>query len=650
MKQKYSYVSLLTNDSYVYGIVLLVESMKKVKTRYPLHVLVTDKVSTASLELLKQLGVTYEVVDTISVSEEIHEYNSKLNARLAAIWKDCWTKFRIFDQTQFEKIVFLDADIMVLNCLDGEYFNIWPGRDHFNSGCIVIEPSHELFEDIMTYANQLTVDQIKYQEPFADQELLNQYFSDWVDKKELHLDKYYDVFAPYVQNEQLDDLTKNCYFIHYVGRKPWTFWLKNPAETYAEFFYAQAKTMIEARLPHLDWRMIRHYLTLTVYAHLDWRMIRHYLTLTVYAICKNEIKNVERFLNSFCEADYVCILDTGSTDGTWEYLQEQAKERENLIVKQEIVNPWRYDKARNISMTLIPKETDIFFMADLDEEIKEKGWVEKIKDVWDPLFTRGMYDYHRDLDETGNIIRTIKEYRIHSREWTHWINIVHEAICKDDGEKRFYMEACHKVDIAVWHYSKKRDTNYMELCEQDLEENPEDWIMRLQLAIEYEIRKEDEKAAYHYRYILSHNNNLQNFEVARCFNGLGRIAYKQKNYRSAAQCFLEGRIACDFFVDNYVEAMEMYFNIQQYHKSIELGKEALARCTEAQWCGNYDITNHYALYIMGMAYWQLGDPIRSVGMLQIAYSRNPSDALLNVINDYSQQASQQMIDKKDIKF
>ena len=646
MKKKYSYVSLLTNDSYTYGIVLLVESMKKVNTKYPLHVLVTDKVSTACLELLRQIGVTYEVVDTISVSEEIHNYNSQLNARLAVTWKDCWTKFRIFDQTQFDKIVFLDADIMVLknldhlfqkphmtSCLDGEYFNIWPGRDHFNSGCIVIEPSHELFENIMAYANQLTVDQIIYQEPFADQELLNQYFSDWVEKKELHLNKYYDVFAPYVQTDQLDDLTKNCYFIHYVGRKPWTFWLKNPAETYAEFFYMQAKQMVQTRVQELD-----------------WEKIRSSLILTVYAICKNEIDNVENFINSFKEADYLCILDTGSTDGTWEYLQEKSKEVNNLIISQELVVPWRYDKARNLSMTLIPKETNIFFMADLDEVIKEQGWAQTVKNVWDPLFSRGMYDYHRDLDEQGNIIRTIKEYRIHSREWTHWINIVHEAICRDDGEKRFYMESCHQVPIAVWHYAKKdKKTNYMELCEQDLEEKPDDWIMRLQLAIEYEIRKDEEKAAQHYQYILSHRNNLQNFEVARCFNGLGRIAYKHKNYNVAEQYFREGRLACDFFLDNYIEAMEMYFNTQQYDKVIDLGKVAYKKCTEAQWCGNYDINNYYTPYIMGMTYWQLEEPLKAIGFLRLAYECNPSEDLEKQIATYSTTLKEKLAKKEKVK-
>ena len=173
MKKNYSYVSLLTNDSYSYGIVLLVESMERVKTKYPLHVLVTENVSAATLELLNQLKVTYELVDYIPITEEIYEFNKKINAPLANTWKNCWTKFRIFDQTQFDKIIFLDADIMLLKnidhlftkphmtaALDGEYFNLWPGWDHFNSGCLVLEPSHEEFEKILNYAMSLKVEDL----------------------------------------------------------------------------------------------------------------------------------------------------------------------------------------------------------------------------------------------------------------------------------------------------------------------------------------------------------------------------------------------------------------------------------------------------------------------------------------------------------
>lgn len=42
--------------------------------------------------------------------------------------------------------------------------------------------------------------------------------------------------------------------------------------------------------------------------------------ICVYAICKNEIKHIERWLASVSEADYVVVLDTGSTDSSYETL------------------------------------------------------------------------------------------------------------------------------------------------------------------------------------------------------------------------------------------------------------------------------------------------------------------------------------------
>ena len=36
-------------------------------------------------------------------------------------------------------------------------------------------------------------------------------------------------------------------------------------------------------------------------------------------------------------------------------------------VKQEIIKPWRFDVARNKSLELVPKDTDICVCTDLDE-------------------------------------------------------------------------------------------------------------------------------------------------------------------------------------------------------------------------------------------------------------------------------------------
>ena len=66
----YSYVTLLTDDTYTYGIVLLVETMKQTNTKYPLHVLITEDVSKPCLIILDQLGVTYSLVNKIAIKSQ----------------------------------------------------------------------------------------------------------------------------------------------------------------------------------------------------------------------------------------------------------------------------------------------------------------------------------------------------------------------------------------------------------------------------------------------------------------------------------------------------------------------------------------------------------------------------------------------------
>ena len=56
--------------------------------------------------------------------------------------------------------------------------------------------------------------------------------------------------------------------------------------------------------------------------------------ICVYAIAKNEEKFVDRWFDSVKEADYVVVLDTGSTDNTVSKLK-------NLGVK---VETKKYDK------------------------------------------------------------------------------------------------------------------------------------------------------------------------------------------------------------------------------------------------------------------------------------------------------------------
>lgn len=70
------------------------------------------------------------------------------------------------------------------------------------------------------------------------------------------------------------------------------------------------------------------------------------MKIVVYAICKNERSFADRWMASMSEADEVCVLDTGSTDGTPQRLEELGAK-----VSVQVITPWRFDVARNQSLS-----------------------------------------------------------------------------------------------------------------------------------------------------------------------------------------------------------------------------------------------------------------------------------------------------------
>lgn len=93
----------------------------------------------------------------------------------------------------------------------------------------------------------------------------------------------------------------------------------------------------------------------------------------VYAICKDEEKFVDRFMDSASEADKVFVLDTGSSDNTVQKLKERG-----AITKTKIISPWRFDVARNMSLDMVDSDADICVCIDLDE-VLNKGWRKKTR-------------------------------------------------------------------------------------------------------------------------------------------------------------------------------------------------------------------------------------------------------------------------------
>ena len=94
------------------------------------------------------------------------------------------------------------------------------------------------------------------------------------------------------------------------------------------------------------------------------------MNLAVYTICKNEIKHLENWMFYHSKENgykYRVILDTGSTDGTWEALQEYAKHDSGLIIEQKTFTPWIFNIARNYNLEMVPLDVDFCLSPDMDE-------------------------------------------------------------------------------------------------------------------------------------------------------------------------------------------------------------------------------------------------------------------------------------------
>ena len=154
------------------------------------------------------------------------------------------------------------------------------------------------------------------------------------------------------------------------------------------------------------------------------------MKICVYAICKNESKFVERWLDSMQEADYIVVLDTGSTDDTYRKLKADPRVTK---VEKKAIKPWRFDVARNESMKLIPEDTDLCVCTDLDE-VFDEGWADVVREAWKPGTYRMKYRYAWSHNAVGEPTDVFDYDKMHKYGGYHWKYPVHEVLQPDDPD------------------------------------------------------------------------------------------------------------------------------------------------------------------------------------------------------------------------
>ena len=177
------------------------------------------------------------------------------------------------------------------------------------------------------------------------------------------------------------------------------------------------------------------------------------MKICVYAICKNEEKFVKTWYESMKEADEIYALDTGSTDNTVKLLKELG-----VKVKSEIIKPWRFDVARNISLDMVPNDTDICVCTDLDEKFIP-GWRKLLEEKY-IKGSRVYYTYNWHINENNEGDVSFLLNNIHPKYGYYWTHPVHEVLtCKETEKSQTIKE------IILNHFpdQTKSRSSYLEL-------------------------------------------------------------------------------------------------------------------------------------------------------------------------------------------
>lgn len=197
----------------------------------------------------------------------------------------------------------------------------------------------------------------------------------------------------------------------------------------------------------------------------------------VYAICKDEEKFVDRWMDSMGEADLIVVTDTGSQDGTVEKLRARG-----ATVFEEKIEPWRFDVARNLSLQHVPEDADICVCTDLDE-VFDPGWRALLEKHWQPGTNRGKYLIRCGEDKQGGGLE-FQCFKAHTRKDYHWIYPVHEVL-KYTGESPEQSVFIHGMMLHHFPDESKSRAQYLPLLEAAVEESPQDDRARYYLGREY---------------------------------------------------------------------------------------------------------------------------------------------------------------------
>ncbi|HKX19337.1 MAG TPA: glycosyltransferase [bacterium] len=238
-----AYVTVLSTDNYLEGVLVLNESLRLCKSKYGLYVVMGSKVRKSVRDTLAKAGVRMINSQPLNIPEQIRLAN--LSSDHHRHWAGVFEKLIVFSLCQFRKIVYLDSDLLVIKNID-ELFDkphmsaviadIYPGNHkcvYLNAGLMVIEPESDLTDRLIELLPNAFESEKQWRTAagrpvsIGVQSVINMFWSEWISRNALHLDHKYNVMADQVDyyRRELDCKWRGpdgIHVLHFIGEvKPW---------------------------------------------------------------------------------------------------------------------------------------------------------------------------------------------------------------------------------------------------------------------------------------------------------------------------------------------------------------------------------------------------------------------------------------------
>jgi len=173
--KKNAFVMLLTTNDYLMGCQVVIQSLRNTNTSVQTFVcLVTDEISMESTLSLRRMGCDVRVVAPLA--------NPQHDTVERTWFRSTYTKLHIWNLTEFDTIVYLDSDLLVLKNIDDLFVRPFTTLaaapdmlppDQFQSGLLAIKPNNR------TYARMLEQMMVLPSYDGGDQGFLNSFFRNW---------------------------------------------------------------------------------------------------------------------------------------------------------------------------------------------------------------------------------------------------------------------------------------------------------------------------------------------------------------------------------------------------------------------------------------------------------------------------------------